>query len=251
MSHRRSIRGDGGVSLLLAGAFVVALFGWLAPKVAPSAFDKRTREANQSQAASAEVEKRVAAAVEAEQAKGAVVAASVQQIGVAAGQLPESPQKTFIVRESGWAAPLLPPPDPAALLAAERRRVAILEGKLELTEKLYLQGTADNATLLARAAKAEAKLSAAYAARRDADADLAESAAYARGKDAVIGCLAAIAVLCGLGWVYAKLNGFSAKTLGQMITDLRAGESAEAVFDRYVPVRLQREVRHAASDAAS
>jgi hypothetical protein len=34
-----------------------------------------------------------------------------------------------------------------------------------------------------------------------------------------------------------------------MIADIRTGEAAEVVFDRYVPERLHRAVRHAASDA--
>lgn len=258
-------------TILLAGIAVVALAGWLAPKVAPSWFDKRTKQAEQSAAATAEVEKRAAAELAAanaladaelknEQAKSAAVSASVQQIGIAAGQLQDSPQSLFIRRETNFIGPWLQPPDPVKLLEAERRRVAYLEGQIELADKLYSQATKaqvdmqakasrEIADLTARTAKAEARAEQAFAARRAADTNLVESAAYARGKDAVIGVLAAIAALCVVGWVWSKINGFTPTTLGKMIADIRTGESAEMVFDRYVPERLHRKVRIAASDA--
>lgn len=233
-STPRSIAGE-VATVILVGVAVVALAGWLGPKLLPSVFDKRTKQAEQSQDASAAVEKAVVKAVQAEQDKGAVVAASVQQIGVAAGQLPDSPQKQFIVREGIWVSPLLPAPDPAALLASERRRVAILEGKLELADRLYAQGTKDNAALLVRAVKAEAKAEAAFAGRREADSALAESAAYARGKDAVIGVLFALAVLCGLGWLYARFTGLSRVDIARMANRAREGGSALEVIDAVVP----------------
>ena len=212
-SHpRRAEVATGTLLLIVLGATVL---GFALPK--PKWLDSRSRDAAKSADASAQVEQAVAKAVEAEQAKGAVVAASVQQIGVAAGQLPESPQKTFIVRESGWVAPLLPPPDPAALLAAERRRVATLEGKVELADKLYARAAADNAALLARAVKAEARVVKELADRRAVDTELAESAAYARGKDAVIGVLCAIAVLIGAGWIYASLRAGKLSRLARKI----------------------------------
>lgn len=216
-SRKSSIRGDGGVSVVTVIA-IVALAGWLVPKLAPSFFDKRTKQAEQSQAASAQVEKAVAQAVRAEQATGAVVAASVQQIGVAAGQLPESPQREFIAREASLVIPpLLPAPDPAALLAAERRRVAILEGRLAEADKLYAIATRDSAKLLERAVKAEGRLAREFAERRAVDTELAESAAYARGKDATIGVLCAIAVLIGAGWLYASFRAGKLSRLARKI----------------------------------
>ena len=226
---------------------VVAVAAWLGPKVAPSLFDGRTREAEASADASAQVEARMAKAIEAEQKKGAVVAASVQQIGVAAGQLPDSPQRTFIVRESGWVAPLLPPPDPAALLAAERRRVAILEGQLELADKLYRDGTKENAALLSRAVKAEARVSKALAERRAVDTDLAESAAYARGKDAVIGILAALTVLGLIGWFVARHTSLPKLALAHMANRARDGQAAMDVIDGVVPDTWHDEIERLAA----
>ena len=240
----------GEVTLATLGLIVLGtlVIGFFIPK--PKFLDSRSREADKSSEVSAEVEEAVRKAQKADNEKGEVVAASLNQIGVAAGQLPESPQATFIGREAAFVSPLLPAPSPMALLASERRRVALLEGKLELADKLYAEGSKDNAKLLERAVKAEAKLDAAQVARRGVDSQLQESAAYARGQDAVIGVLIGIVVLVVVLWVFAKVNGFGPKTLGNMLADIRSGESAETVFDRYVPVRLQRDVRHAASDAS-
>jgi hypothetical protein len=261
--HPRSIAGAVAESVVL-GIAVVALAGWLGPKVLPSLFDKRTKQADQSQDASAAVEQAVSKAVEAERAKGAAVAASVQQIGVAAGQLPDSPQKSFIVREGTWMSPLLPPPDLAALLASERRRVALLEGKLELADKLYAQGAKDSAALLARAVKAEAKAEATFASRRAVDTALAESAAYARGKDMVIGLLFAAFALAVCLWLYAKATGLSRVDIARMANRAREGASAMDAIDAVVPdswhdkiaaqaakLRAKEAARDAAAQAAA
>ena len=240
---RSSIAAFGVIEVIAA----VAVAAWLGPKIAPKLFDSRTKEAAASANASAEVEAKIAKAVEAEQAKGAVVAASVQQIGVAAGQLPDSPQRTFIVRESGWVAPLLPPPDPAALLAAERRRVAILEGKIELADKLYATVAKENAALIARAAKAEARVVKALAERRAVDTDLVESAAYARGKDAVIGVLCALAALCGIGWFIARKTSLPKLALAQMANRAREGQTAMDVIDGVVPDTWHDEIERMAA----
>jgi len=240
----------GEITLATLGLIVLGtvVIGFFLPK--PKFLDSRSREADKSSEVSAEVEEAVRKAKKADNDKGEVVAASLVQIGVAAGQLPESPQATFIGREAAFMSPLLPAPSPTALLAAERRRVALLEGKLELADKLYLQGTKENGKLLERAVKAEVKLDAAQVERRGVDSQLQESAAYARGKDAIIGVLAGIVVLVVVLWLFAKLNGFGPKTMGNMLADLRSGDSLETVFDRYVPVRLHKAVRHAASDAS-
>jgi hypothetical protein len=238
-------RAEIATGTLVLIALVGLVIGFAAPK--PKFLDGRSREADKSAEASAEVEKRVAKAVEAEQAKGAVVAASVVQIGVAAGQLPDSPQKTFISREAGVVLPpLLPPPDPDALLAAERRRVAILEGKLEHADKLYAAAVKDSERRLERAVKAERKVAESFAERREMDTQLAESAAYARGKDAVIGMLGAVAILCVAGWLYAglragKLSRFARKIIPALDTAYdEAPDAARQTLDATVFDRLSK-----------
>lgn len=240
-------RGEIAAGTLLVIAVLAVAVGMFAPK--PKIFDSRSRDADKSQRASADVEKRIEEANAVAEKTGAVVSASVNQIGVAASQLPDSPQKAFIQRESAWVSPLLPPPDAEALLAAERRRIAILEGKLDLSDKLYAKATKDNEALIERAAKAEAKLNDALKERREVDGRLSEAAAYARGQERIIGILCGVALLAFAGWVFAKLNGLSPKTLGAMMADIRSGDNPQEVFDRYVPVRLWKSVRHAASDS--
>ena len=83
------------------------------------------------------------------------VAASVDQIGVANGMAPESPSKEFIGREVSLVKPLLPSPSPDELLAAEKRRVAVMEGRLEEANKLYASSQNENRGLLKDIAKAE------------------------------------------------------------------------------------------------
>jgi hypothetical protein len=223
-------------TILLAGVAVVALAGWLGPKVMPSFFDKRTKQAEQSAAASAAVEARVAAERAAQEKAAATVSASLNQIGVANSQAPDSPQKTFIGRELVWLSPLLPPPDAAALLAAERRRVAILEGKLELADKLYATANRDRADLLTRVAKADARAEAAFAGRRAVDTQLAESAAYARGKDAVIGLLFAVAVLSVVLWLYTKFTTLGRVDIARMANRAReTGGNIVDAIDHVVP----------------
>jgi hypothetical protein len=249
---------------------VVAVVGWLAPKIAPSWFDKRTKQAEQSADASAEVEKRAAAELAAtqaladarlkvEHAKSAAVSASMQQIGLAAGQLDDSPQSLFIRRETTFVGPWMQPPDPIKLLESERRRVAYLEGRVDLADKLYAQATKDQVAanaksareitdLTARAVKAEAKAEAAFASRREVDTDLAESAAYARGKDAVIGVLAIIAVLAIALWLYVRFTSLPKVDIARMANRAREGRaSALEVIDAVVPDSWHDSVEKVAS----
>lgn len=239
-----SRRGDAGVTVLAVIA-VVALVGWAAPKLAPHWFDKRTKQADDSAEVTQLVEKRVAAALEGETKKGAVVAASLQVIGQTAAEAGDAPWAVFIRREADHVAPLLPAADYKALYAAEARKRAVLEGKIELADKLYKKDAEDKQRLLDESAGLRIKLAKALQERRDVDKELSESAAAAAAKDAVIGFLAAVVVLCFIGWTYARLNGISVRTLGMMSADLRAGHDAKEVLDRYVPVRLWPSVKKA------
>ena len=222
---------------------IAALVSLAAPKVAPSLFDKRTREANQSAEASKAVEEAVAKERAANERQGAVVAASVVKINEAAREAPLSPYADFIARESSHVLPLLPAPDYKALYAAEARKRAVLEGRLEQADKLYAADAKERQRLLDDNAKLRAKLAVAFAERRDVDTALAASAAFQRGKDFAIAVLAFIVVLCVVGWIYARLNGINTRTLGMMSADIRAGHNPQEVIDRYVPVRLWRSVK--------
>lgn len=238
----RSARGVGVVEVVVVVA-VLGLVGWLAK---PRLLDGESRRADASAAASAQVETAVARAVAAEQAKGATVAASVQQIGLAAAAADPSPHTDYIIRESAWVAPLLPSPDAAAQLAAERRRLAMVEGRLDEARRLYATADKDRAALLARAERAEGATAKAFAARRQADAALAEAAAAnlaLKRRSAqqwlTIGALVILAV-------FLWLNGISPAKIGRAMADIRAGTSPAAAFDTVLPEWIQSRVNRAA-----
>jgi hypothetical protein len=241
-SRARRSRRRGAVDLVVIGAVVavLAVGAWL---FKPRKLDGESRRADASAAASAQVEAAVATAVAAEQAKGATVAASVVQIGIAAADAPASPQSEYIRREAAWVAPLLPPPDPAALLAAERRRLAVVEGRLDEARRLYADADKERAAQIARAERSEAATAEAFAARRAADTALAEAAAAnlalerrSRLQWAGIGLLAVIAVAL---WV----TGLSPAKVGRAIGKIRAGEAPGEAFDDVVPLWLRDRVQ--------
>lgn len=215
-----SQRGDVTVVLLLvlAGA---ALFGMFKPKWA----DGESRRADESREASALVERAVAKSAAAERTKGASAAASLQQIGVAAADAPPSPPNDFIRREVPVALSLLPKPDLAAQLAAEQRRVAIMEGRLADAQALYTTAYADVAALTARAVRAEADRDTAFTGRRNADRALAEAAAanlaLSRQRTQLIVGVAALVILFAIYRMYLV----SPAALGRAATDIRAGQN--------------------------
>lgn len=86
------------------------------------------------------------------------VSASVNQIGVANSMAPESPSKTFISREVQLITPFLPTPNMNDLLEAERRRVAVMEGKVEEANRLYKDTRKENDELLKANVKANEEL---------------------------------------------------------------------------------------------
>jgi hypothetical protein len=89
---------------------------------------------------------------------GQKVAAGVTAIQTANNMAPDSPSKTFIQRESGYLLPLLPPPDYKSLFEAEKRRVSVMEGKIEEANKLYGKAEEKNTKLLEEKAQLKAEL---------------------------------------------------------------------------------------------
>ena len=237
----KSTRGE--VTLILAAVLAaVGLFAMFRPKWSHG----ESRRADTSKQATEQVEQAVAVAVAAEQAKSATAAASVAQIGIAAADAPASPAIDFIRRETPFTLSLLPHPDPAALLAAERRRLAIMEGKLAQAEKLYADAYKDAAALTARAERAEQQRSAAFAARRQADSALAEAAAanlaLTRQRAQLLIALGALVLLVAI----ARLYLVSPATLGRIAADVRSGENPITALDRYLSPWLHAHVRRAA-----
>lgn len=237
-----STRGEVATAVVVVLA-LVAVGAWL---FKPRKLDGESRRSDASAAASAQVEQAVANAVAAEQAKGAAVAASVQQIGVAAAEAPASPQTAFIGREVTWLSPLLPAADSSALLAAERRRLAVTEGRLDEANRLYAVADKDRAELLARAAKAEAATGKAFAARREADQALAEAAAanlaLSRRSAQQWGAIGLLIVLAG----FLYFTGVSPAKIGRAIAEIRAGSAPGDAFGSVLPEWMHARVQRAA-----
>lgn len=230
---------SGEATLIVVVVLAIAA-GFMLPK--PKFLSGESRRAEASQEATADLAKAIEDLKKKEDEKGAKVAASLQQIGVANGQTADSPQKTFIDRELNFVSPLLPKPDYASLLAAERRRVAIAEGKLELADQLYARAAKDNQELLRKVEKLEQNFQQALAQRRDVDLRLSEAAAAVRAREQVIGILFGVCVLVLALYVFAKINGVSLRSLAVTASDIRKGDDPVAALDRILSLSQQRKV---------
>jgi len=216
----------GEVSTLLLVALAVAALGFWK---APSWFDRETRRAKDSQQATTQL-------LEAQQKQGAHVAASVVEIGVANAMAPESPSKTFIAREVPSVLSSLPQPSASALIEAERRRVAVMEGRLAEANRLYGEEAV-------RAEKLAAQLALAQEARRQADQALLEAAAAKKAKDQQMRMIMLVAGLLAVLWVYAYLTRLGPKSIGMIAADIRSGSHPIAALDSHVPDWLKSSVR--------
>lgn len=214
-----------------AGAFGLSKTKW---------FHGDTKRANQAS-------ETTTALVEATTKQGAVAAASVVKIGEANSTAPDSPEKSFIGREVPVALASLPKPDPEALLAAERRKVAVMEGRLAEASSLY--GDA-----LKRADMLEKERTEALQAKREADAELQRVAAERLGAEKQ-----AFWMWCGIGalvalYLWTKLTHLSPAALAEAVSDIKNGPGEEhhairaldGVTSRFQQsmVRLTRKVFH-------
>lgn len=164
------------------------------------------------------------ALVEATAKQGAVAAASVVKIGEANATAPESPEKSFIAREVPVALASLPKPDPEALLQAERRKVAVMEGRLAEASNLY--GDA-----LKRADQLERERAAALAAKLKADVELQRVAAERLGAEKQAFWAFCLVGAIALLYIYTKLSHLSPSALAEAVRDMKggAGEANPAV----------------------
>ena len=195
----------------------------------PALFDRDTARAEDSQQATEQL-------LDAQKKQGAYVAASVQEIGVANAMAPESPSKAFISREVPVALSSLPSADPMALIEAERRRVAVMEGRLTEANRLYGEEAV-------RAEKLASQLALAQEARRQADQALLEAAAAKKAKDQQMRIIMLIAGLLAVLWVYSYLTRLGPKSIGMIAADIRSGSHPIAALDSHVPDWLKSSVR--------
>lgn len=231
----------------LAALLVVALVGasalWLSK---PRKLDGESRRADAGIEATAQLEAAHKAELAAKDAQAATAAASVAQIGVAAGDVPDSPAADFIRREVPVAASLLPKPDPAALLAAERRRIAVMEGRLAEVDRLYRAAYADAQKRGERVVAAERERDKALADRAEADRAISEVAAAnlalerrSRQQWALVGLLGTLAV-------FLWFNGVSPAKIGRALADIRAGNTPGEAFGNVLPEWMHARVQRAA-----
>lgn len=151
-------------------------------------------------------------------------AAGVTSIGRAANDVPDSPATEFIRREVPAVLSKLPAPDPQALLEAEKRRTAVMEGRAELANQLYEREAK-------RSAQLQRERDDAIAARRQADLDLQRAAAAEQARTTQLIGAAAIAVLLFGAWVYVKIYSITPATIGVIAADIRRGVAPITAFD--------------------
>lgn len=221
----------GAVSLLVIVA--VALLGvgglWVAK---PALFGGASKRAANSTAATVALEQAV-------NAQGAAAAASVTKIAEANAQAPESPARAFIGQEAPVALSRLPAPDPKALLEAERRRAAVMEGRLDEARRLY-------ETAATQSAKLQRERDEALAARRAADLALEQAAAAEHARTVQAMGAGLLALLAAAAFIYVKVYSITPEAIGRVAADVRAGIPAGQALDTHLAPRLHARVRTAA-----
>lgn len=210
---------------------VVAILGALGWAAKPTLFPGASKRAAASTAATANVEA-------ATNAQGSSAAASVTKIGEANAAAPASPTREFISREIPVALAKLPAPDPIALIEAERRRVAVMEGHLEEARHLYESAAK-------QAAELQRERDQAMAARRAVDLELEQTAAAEHARTLQAIGLSAVALLVGAAWLYARLYSISPTTLGRIAADVRSGAKPIDAMDTHLAPWLHHKVNRA------
>ena len=229
MNSRRALT---GVEI----ALVLALLGvgtwWAAPHLLPGA----AKRAEKSVATSREL-------IAAKDAPGAANAASLTVITRALADVPDSPATRFIANEVPIMLARSPAPDPMELLAAEKRRVAFMEGRLDEQRLLTAAALKDSAAMIARVAKAEA-------AKQASDQALVSAAAAAHARTLQLAGMALVALLLAAGWVCLKINSVGIPSLGKLAVDLRGGtnpiEALSNIVDQRHHAQIQKIVKLAA-----
>ena len=156
--------------------------------------------------------------IAAQQKQAAVAAASVVKIGEANAIAPDSPSKTFIGREVPVALASLPPADIEALIAAERRKAAVLEGRLVEADRLY--GDA-----MKRADEYQQALARAISAKRASDLALQQAAAQELGAEQQAFWMMLLAGAAGVLYLWTKLSHVSPLSLSRAVAEIRTGDS--------------------------
>ena len=231
-------------SITLVVCLVLGLAGALA-LVKPKFLDGDSKRAAQSEKASSHVEAAVKESLTVENNKGAAAAASVQSIKNASADLPESPATDFIRREVDVPLALLPKPDYQALLEAEKRRVAYMQGRIEEADRLYGKMADKTESLLKASAAAEEKLQRAFSDRRAVDSELAEVAAARLSAERQRNIFIFVAVAAVVLWLVSKFYGVSPSSLGRIVADVRSGIDPIVAIDTHTYPHVHAAIKKA------
>ena len=231
-------------SITLVVCLVLGLAGALA-LVKPKFLDGDSKRAAQSEKASSHVEAAVKESSTAENNKGAVAAASVQSIKNASSDLPPSPATDFIRREVDVPLALLPKADYQALLEAEKRRVAYMQGRLEEADKSYAKMAKTTEELLKAKDEADKKLQQAFLDRRAVDSELAEVAAARLAAERQRNLFIVIAVVAVVLWLVSKFYGVSPSSLGRIVADVRSGVDPIVAIDTHTYPHVHAAIKKA------
>lgn len=216
-------RGVTGIEVIVVVAILGLATYFVAPQLLPGA-SKRAKTSTET----------TNGLIKAVDGQEAAAAASVTKIGEANQLAPDSPAKTFIGREVPLTLSYLRPPDPKALLEAEKRRVAVMEGNLEEARKLYTAA-------MEQSAKQAAKLELAIAAKRDSDLALEKAAAAEHARTVQFYAAAAVAVLLLGLYVYTRLYHVSPEVLGVMRAEMTKGKNPiQVITDNLAPRHYKR-----------
>ena len=235
----RNHKGEATV-VVLAVVAVAGIALWL---FKPRSVHGESRRADESARTTESLNAATNEAMEAERKRGAEAAASVTKIGEAAAESPESPAKAFITREVPLALSNLPPPDQMALIEAERRKAAVMEGRYNEAARLYKDAFTHAAQLQREKDEAIAALEAARLERQKADQAILEAAAANRALEKqrnmfILGC-----VIVGGLWLWAKITHFSPSQIAQSVRDIRAKTYQDPVVALDIPAnRLQQSI---------
>lgn len=234
-------RGEAVTVVLVVLAVVGGLF-----VAKPQWFPGASKRAAQSAQATANVTATTQAADAAANAQAAAAAASVVKIGEANAASPASPSKDFIAQEVPVALERLPKPDPAELIAAERRRAAVMEGQRDEARRLYEQAAKDSARLQSERDAALAAREAATRERQAADLALEKAAAAEHARTTqLLGAVVLIIILLAVV-VWVKANGVSLPTIGKIAAKIRGGVDPIEAIDDYLTPRMKVVARRAA-----
>jgi len=201
------MKGERGEATLAALLVIIALGGLAWGGIKSGWFSGESKRAKVST-------NTTTALIAAKDKQAAMAAASVTKIGEANQVAPESPSRDFIAREVPVALASLPPPDIDALMQAESRKRAVLEGRLVEADRLY--GDA-----MKRADEYQREAQRAIAAKRASDLALEQAAAEARGADSQSFIFMCIAIAAGALYLWTKLSHVSPLTLSRAVQDIR------------------------------